>query len=143
MTSGNPEGSRRADPLAHRVSGDASTPQIADAIVDTWLEIDAVLVPIIGQGGVGALFRRSAHLSMRTHPWLANAQDGSGAIDCVALKSLLLLQSPAESLAGGKAMLQTFHGLLAGLVGASLTEQLLRPVWHQPPGATPEQDIPL
>jgi hypothetical protein len=130
-----------ADPLAHRVSGDASSREIADAILDTWLAIDATLVPIIGPGGVSALFRRSAHLSMRAHPWLAGAQDGtSGAMDRVVLKDLLLLQSPAESLAGGKAMLQTFHGLLAGLVGAALTEQLLRPVWHQPAGEPPIQD---
>lgn len=142
MSNGNPEGSRMADPLAHRVSGDADVHQIAAAIVDTWLAVDVALMPIIGQGGVGALFRRSAHLCMRSHPWLATAQDGTaGAADCAALKAQLLLQSPAEALAGGRAMLQAFHGLLAGLVGTALTEQLLRSVWHPPSGAPPVQDI--
>ena len=118
--------------------------QVANAIVDTWLAVDAVLVPIIGPMGVGALFRRSAHLSMREYPWLAAVQDGTaGPMDCAVLKSLLLLQSPTQSLAGGKAMLQIFYGLLMGLVGASLTEQLLRSVWHQPPSAPPVQDLSL
>ena len=143
MSSGIPEGSRIAGPLEHRVREDAAAPQIADAIVSTWLAIDAVLVPIIGKGGVGALFRRSAHLSISEHPWLAAAQDGmAGAADYNALKALLLLQSPADSLAGGSAMLQTFRGLLAGLVGASLTEQLLRSVWHPIPRTPSDQDIP-
>lgn len=142
MSSGNPDGSRIADPLAHRVSEHAAAPEIADAIADTWRAIEAALVPIIGQGGVGALFRRSAHLCTRNHAWLAPAQEGTaGAVDVASLRALHLLQNPAESRAGGKAMLQTFHGLLAGLVGTSLTEQLLRFVWHPPSGASPVQDI--
>ncbi len=130
-----------ADPLAHRIRNDADVGQIADALVDTWRSIDSKLVPLIGQGGVGALFRRSAHLTMHAHPWLAAAQEGTvGAIDLVALKALILRKNAAQARAGGTAMLHSFYALLAGLVGASLTEQLLRSVWQPSAGAPPAQD---
>lgn len=141
VTHDRPESSHQVDPLVHRVSDGADVVQTADAIIEVWQEIHATLVPIIGQGGVAALFKRSAYLSMRSHPWLAAARDsGPGAIDFVALKSLLIQQAAVQALAGGRAMLQTFYGLLASLVGDSLTEQLLRSVWHPPTGQPPTQD---
>ena len=45
--------------------------------------------------------------------------------DLVALRPLLARQSRAQAAAGGVALLQTLDDLLASLIGASLTEQLL------------------
>ncbi len=143
MTHASPESGCQVDPLAHRVRDGADVVQTADAIVDVWQAIHAALVPIIGQGGVAALFNRSAHLSLRGHPWLAAARGNSAAtIDFVALKSLLTQQTAVQALAAGKAMLQTFYGLLASLVGDSLTDQLLHSVWHPPTDQQPTQELP-
>ena len=48
----------------------AEVVSIADAIVSTWREIALALGPIIGRGGVAALYRRSLYLAVREHPWL-------------------------------------------------------------------------
>ena len=49
-------------------------------------------------------------------------------------------QAAAEAAAGGTALFQSFHELLASLVGASLTDRLLRSVWAHSSGASPAQD---
>jgi hypothetical protein len=38
------------------------------------------------------------------------------------------------------ALLQNFHELLVSLIGASLTERLLRPVWDIPPSGDAVQE---
>jgi hypothetical protein len=54
---------------------------------------------------------------------------------------LLAQRSSEEAAAAGNGFLTTFHGLLSGLIGPSLTERLLRDVWdpasqpHEPPTA--------
>lgn len=103
--------------------------QIADAVVATWHEMHAALAPIVGKVGVAALYARTLHLTAQTHPWLADAQDlFPTSIDVEPLKFLLAQQSSVEVAAAGGAFLHTFHQLLAGLIGADLTEQLLHPV---------------
>lgn len=116
--------------MAHRVGDGASAAQLADAIVLLWQEIDVALSPIIGQRGVAALYKRSLHLAGQAQPWLAGAQEGPPTtMDLASLKSVLARQSGAQVAAAGGHLLQTFHELLASLVGPSLTERLLRSVW--------------
>ena len=108
--------------------GDAA--RIAEAVVSTWQDIDAALGPVIGKGGVAALYGRSLHLSASSHPWLAGLHDGDGSsMDLAVLQSALAQQDGAVAVAGGLAILQTFNELLASLVGASLSDRLLRSVW--------------
>jgi hypothetical protein len=106
---------------------------VADAACAAWQEIDAALRPIIGPLGMVALFNRSVHLTAAAHPWLAGGalRDPAAAFNTAALKALLAQRSPAEALACASALLHTLNGLLAVLIGASLTERLLRPVWAQ------------
>ena len=126
---------------ARRVGADASAAQVAAAAVATWQEIDAALAPIVGPRGVAALYRRSLHLTSAAHPWLAGASAGlHDAIDLAALDVVLARQDSASAAAGGDALLQTFHDLLATLVGASLTERLLRSVWANTSSGSPAQD---
>jgi hypothetical protein len=134
------ESRRIAAPLAHRVAQDADAAQIAEAAVSIWQEIDAALTPIIGQRGVAALYRRSLYITGATHPWLAGTHEGvPTAMDLAALKSALAQQNSAAAVGGG-ALLQTFHELLASLVGPSLTERLLRSVWANSSSGPPAQD---
>ena len=115
--------------------------QIADAMVSTWQAIDAALSPIIGQRGVAMLYKRSLYLIAPTHPWLAGTHEGSQAtMDLAALRSVFAQQSSTHAAAAGGAFLQTFHELLSSLIGPSLTERLLRPVWAPFSSGPPAQD---
>jgi hypothetical protein len=52
-------------------------------------------------------------------------------------------QAAAEAAAGGNALFLTFHELLSSLVGASLTDRLLRSVWTHSSPDSPVQDTCL
>ena len=127
--------------LAHRIGEDASAAQIAEAIVSTWQGIEAALSPVIGKRGVAALYERSLHLSGLSHPWLAATRESvQTTMDLPALKSALSQQSSANAAAAGGALLQTVYELLASLIGPSLTERLLDPVWARLSSGLPAQD---
>ena len=120
-------------PLANRVVDDSSADQIAAACGAIWLELDAVLSPIIGPRGVTALGQRSLHLASAGHPWLPRPQPGGSALlDSALLMSLLAQRSSEDAAAAANAFLQTFRELLVSLIGGSLTERLLRTVWGPP-----------
>lgn len=130
-----------AAPLADWLRDGANTEQVADAVVSIWTEIDRALYPIIGHRGVAALYNRSLSLTAVAHPWLGIGHQGVlAAVDPSALKAALRQQSAAEATAGGNALFQSFQALLASLVGPSLTNRLLRPVWAHSSGASPAQD---
>ena len=131
-----------AAPLAQRAGAGAGAMQVAQAVGAVWREIEQVLCPIIGPGGVLALLQRSVHLTAVQHPWLrvGLGTDGLASFDVVALVAVLARQDPAPALACGNTLFGTFHGLLTSLIGASLTERLLRPVWGTPPISAPAQD---
>lgn len=137
----SPEARRIAAALAQRSGGPANAAQVADATVAVWRDVDAALNSVIGLRGVAALYRRSLFLQRVAHPWLASALSGpAAAMDLAALKAALAQQDSAVAAAAGGATLQTFYELLTGLVGASLTERLLRPVWATFLSGSPAQD---
>ena len=117
--------------------------QVADAMVSTWQAIDSALSPIVGQRGVAMLYKRSLHLASAAHPWLAGADEASPAtMDLEALQSVFAQQGALPAAAAGGTLLQTFHELLSSLIGPSLTERLLRPVWAPFSSGPPAQDTP-
>jgi len=137
-----PTGGRVAAPLAHRVAPNADSPQIADAVVATWHEIDAVLVPIIGKRGLAALYKRTVHVTAQAHPWMSVAHEGTLAVaDFNELIPLIRQQDSATAMAGAATLFTTFHQLLASVVGSSLTERLMRSVWADSPNIDAEKDI--
>lgn len=114
------------------------TPQIAETMVATWQRIDAALTPIIGPRGVDALYQRSVKLNRSKHPWLAGISDGlPSTIALTDLLSVLAQQDPAETATGSHAVLNTFHELLANLIGRSLTARLLDSVWDPASSSPP------
>lgn len=128
-------------PLAGRVAGNAEAGQIADAVVVIWFEIDRSLHPVIGHRGVAALYNRSLKLTAAAYPWLAIGHRGAlAAIDSSALRAALAQRTAAEAGAGGCALFDSFHALLASLVGPALTARLLRTAWVYPSGDPPAQD---
>lgn len=128
--------------LAHRAGPHADTASIATAIVSILQDMDASLAPIIGQQGVAALYRRSLHQCVSTHPRLASIYDNvSVTADLIALKSLLVEQNETDTLFFGEALLTTFYELLVKLIGPSLTARLLADVWKPSSSDTSSQEI--
>ena len=128
------ESRRLAEALAERVGNDADAAQIAAAMVSTWQDIAAALDPVLGQRGVAAIYRRSILLSAQKHPWLRGVdEDVQTAMNLESLKSTLEQRTASDAVVGVSAFLQTFHDLLAGLIGDSLTGRLLRSVWDKNP----------
>ena len=70
------ESRRLSKALAQQARGGAGAGQIADTVVAVWRRVDAALLPIVGQRGVAALYKRSLHLANAAHPWLGAPQDG-------------------------------------------------------------------
>jgi hypothetical protein len=87
------------------------------------------------------LYKRSLYLASSTHPWLAELNEASQpTMDMAALASVFAQQSSQHACAAGGALLQTFHELLSSLIGLSLSERLLRPVWAPFSSGPPAQD---
>jgi hypothetical protein len=115
--------------IARLATADGNAERIADAAVSAWRDVDAALSPVIGQRGVAALYKRSLYLTQAAHACLAPVHEGEilpG--DFSALRAALSQQTTQDAAAGHGALLQAFYDLLSNLVGASLTEQLLRSV---------------
>lgn len=137
----SPEARRIAAALAERPGGPANAAQVADATVTAWRNVDAALTSVIGARGVIALYRRSLFLQRVAYPWLTGVLGSTATVmDLAALKAALAQQDSAVAAAAGGATLQTFYELLTNLVGASLTERLLRSVWATLLGGTPAKD---
>lgn len=119
-----------ASALERLASEGETTAQIAAAVVSAWAQVEAALTPIIGERGVTALYERSLHLTRVNHPWLAAVPESTATrMDLTALNSVLAKQKSAAAAAGGGAHLQAVYELLCSLIGASLTERLLRSTW--------------
>jgi hypothetical protein len=131
-----------SQPTFARLAAHGAAPvQVADAAVATWRDIDAVLSPVVGKRGVAALYARSLHLSRAAHPALADVQQGAAPGDEFAsLHVALARQTASDAAAASTALIQAFTDLLARLIGVSLTERLLRPVWRQPSSGDAAQD---
>jgi hypothetical protein len=123
--------------IADLAAINADAVRVADVAASTWREIHAVLSPVIGPGGVGALYQRAQHLIRGSYPWLAAVnEDPISAGEFTALQRVLSQQTSAQIAAANAALLQSFSDLLTSLIGVSLTERLLRSVRNLPGAAT-------
>lgn len=111
----------------------------ADLAVVTWRKIDDALWPIVGHAGMAALFKRSLNLARADHPALTAMVDVEIAPgDFALLRETLAQQSSGDAAAAVQAgLLKTFLDLLTSLIGAELTERLLRSVWNNNPSSDP------
>jgi hypothetical protein len=115
---------------------------IAEVAASTWREIHAVLAPVIGPGGVAALYQRSLYVTRTAYPCLAAAREDLLRADkFAALQLVLSQQTSAQVAAANGALLQNFSELLANLIGVSLAERLLRSV-HSLPRSRPADQEP-
>ena len=129
--------------LEDRIRAGANSDEIAALTAEACRGIDAALAPILGRRGVAALVTHSLQVTARAHDYLAAVTDSqSSSVDIGLLQSVLAVQDRAEAAACGLLFLNTFHGLLMNLIGASLTGQLLRSVWAISLSGTSAQDSP-
>lgn len=133
------DGDRIAAGLAAALAAGASAARMAAAITVLAEGVERTLTPVLGPRGVAALFKRAVHLAARVHPWLI---DMPATIDARALGAALAKQPSDDAAAAGLLCLTTLDSLLIGLIGGSLTDRLLHPVWAGFPSDTPLQDIP-
>lgn len=120
------------------VAPDAS--KVAKATISTWLQVAARILPVIGAGGCDVLFNRSLHLTCISFPWLTIVGDHRDNVALLAnLKARLAGRETDAAIEASYTLLVTFVELLITMIGESLTESLLGPVWLPPsPGAEQE-----
>jgi hypothetical protein len=107
------------------------TNAIAAATVATWPQVVARLEPVIGVRGIDALFMRALHLTSRSFPCVSgDVGHGTAAID--AINARLRREDASTAAAASYELLFAFTELLADLIGESLTDRLLAPVWALP-----------
>lgn len=130
--------------LVQLAAQDANAARIADAAVTVWRGVDATLSPIIGQRGVAALYKRSLYLSRADFPCLAAVAEGALLPkDFDGLRAALAQQTCADVVGANGLLLQNFTELLSNLIGASLTERLLRSALDHPTsGHAPQETTP-
>jgi hypothetical protein len=119
-----------------------STPDahaIAAATVAIWPQISAQLAPVIGARGVDVLLDRSLHLTSVSFPWLTSGAEHGRTLVLGDIKTCLGRQEAAAAAAASCELVSAFCELLATLIGDSLTDRLLGPVWALPMAA-PRQE---
>lgn len=105
----------------------------AEAVISTWRQLVDLLTPVIGARGVDVIFRRSLYLTGKTFPWLASDEEQVESAPLLArLKACLAGRNPDDAAEAGYTLLATFIELLTTLIGESLTERLLSPLWAVP-----------
>lgn len=139
------DGGLRRAAIRRKLSPAAECGSDADCVVeitiDTWRQVGDQLTPVIGARGVEVLFKRALHVASRDYPWLARTgEGGDAAAPSAVLGARLEARDPATAAEASYALLVTFTELLASMIGGSLTDRLLDPVWAPPsPGLEQER----
>ncbi len=116
---------------------------VAEATLRLWGQIAVRLAPVIGGKGVEALLGRSLQIASATFPWLSKAGGAEdSAHPLTNLRASLETLDPEVGTAGSFTWLVIFTELLATLIGESLTERLLEPVWTPPTPAAEQENNP-
>lgn len=128
--------------LALRAGDTPDANAIAEATLSTWRQVEVRLTPVIGERGVDVLLDRTLHLTSAVFPWLAfagNQEDRTAALSYV--RTCLAGNQTNIAMEASYTLLMNFVNLLMTLIGESLTERLLSPVWV-PPLPASEQETP-
>lgn len=127
--------------LVHRAGLAPDASAVAEAALIACQQVSAQLAPVIGARGVNVLFRRALHLASTAFPWLAMAEDhGDNANLFATIKARLAGREPEAAQEASHALLSTFTEMLATLIGESLAERLLGPVWASPSPAHDQEN---
>lgn len=128
MTQDGPRGRFVVADFTRRVEG-ADAAQVAAIVATTLAAIESSLRPVIGRGGVVAMYRRSLLIAGSSHPWLADGNRAHDQFDLAALRRVLGEHDAAEAARAGAVLIETLCGLLVSLIGQALSDRLLCDVW--------------
>lgn len=128
--------------LGQLCAADSGTAAIVQANRALWREVTAQLAPMIGDRGIDAMVSRSMELATPQCPWLGPAGKRIGSLGPLAgFQACLEGCDPPAATEASVALLVAFTDLLAAMIGASLTDRLLDPIWAAPPpGAAKESE---
>jgi hypothetical protein len=129
--------------LARCAGGESDAKALAVATASIWPQFSVRLAPVIGARGVEILFNRALYLASTSFPFLAVvANRGRGTAALEAIRARIGQQDASVAAAASCEFLFTFTVLLATLIGDSLTDRLLGPVWALPlPGSERESGL--
>jgi len=96
-----------------------------DLLLQPWQQIAIQLSPLIGESGFCALYGRAVRLASKHFRWLAPVPGKTAGASLAGLRAQLAAAGLAEATAANAILLDTFTHLLTGLIGESLTMQLL------------------
>lgn len=119
---------------------DDGAQMVADAAVARWESMVDALMPVLGQRGVAALYRRTLDVAGRTHPCLLLARETTDHVRFEPLHQVLLAQPANQAAMATDASIQTFHELLNSLIGIALTQKLLGSLWSTTFSGSPVQN---
>lgn len=118
--------------LMDRAGKSPDSAAIGAAVLRTWELAAEQLTTLIGPRAVTVLLLRALHLASAEFPFLAQvAAQGNDALP--ALQTGLAQRLPGEAIEVGVSLMVTFNELLATLIGVSLSERLMTPVWAPSP----------
>ena len=111
----------------------ADATSVAEATLRIWSRAAGELAPLIGRGGVRAIFARSLHVTRSSYPWLPELEEPTQSEGAFAdLREILERREAAETLAASTALFVTFTNLLDLLIGEALTTHLMNSAWADP-----------
>ena len=124
--------------LALRPGG--GTGAVIEVSLGLWHEVADTLAPMIGSGGVEAIFKRAQQLTARSCPWMVPAGEPEACADLLArCQAHLMGRDPEEAIEANISLLVAFTDLLETMIGTSLTDRLLGQIWALPISVSPEE----
>lgn len=129
--------------LVRRVGSVPDAVAVADALLSTWHDMNTRVAPVIGTRGVNALFSYTVHLLGKRFPWLPASTDHADlAAQPAGLRAQLAGRDAGDAFEASFALLASFTEQLATLIGESLTDRLLGPVWESSSPVSEQEPTP-
>ncbi len=126
--------------MAHHAGASPDADAVAKATFIIWNDVEARLSTVIGTKGVDILFKRSLYLTTSSFPWLKGTEHPQDRESLFSgIKACLASRETESSTEAGCAFLNILTELLNTLIGDSLTERLLEPVWVSSPPASEQE----
>jgi hypothetical protein len=130
MTTGNPLEAAFGRLLARQAGTRTEAPGVAAAARRLCEEFAQHLTPLIGDGGVAAIYGRSLQLAERRFPGLAPARaSGQDGEPFTHVQSFLEHQDPVVATRAAVIVLAVACEVLASFIGETLTRLLLHETW--------------
>lgn len=120
----------QSDATQHHELRAVVTPTIIAHTIESWYEIYASLIPVIGRSGVSAIYQRSLNQTRQTYPWLSEPGDiQEPQRSLQRLSTELAAQNHFVAKAANSLLRRHFRESLSRLLGQNLMALLWHPDW--------------